>query len=432
VAARGAPGGGADAAASADGDGLRPVVAIVGAGFGGLRAARALAQAPVRVVLIDRHNHHLFQPLLYQVATAGLAPADIAQPVRSILAGQRNLDFHMAEVQAVDLGRRTLKLPAGDLAYDYLIVAAGGQTNDFGLAGVLRHGFGLKDLQDALRLRNHLLYQFELAAQTDDRRECAALLTFTVVGGGPTGVECAGAISELVRLVLVRDYPWLDQADVCIWLLEAADRLLPAFAPPLQRAAWQMLGRRHVHVRFNAAVDAFDGATVTLRGGETFPSRTLIWAAGIRAADLLNRLGAEQARLGRVVVTPTLQLPGRPEVFVIGDAAYLEQDGQPVPMVAPAAIQQGRLAGENLQRLLRREALKPFVYRDPGLLATIGRNDAVAQFGRRTFRGFLAWVLWLSVHLVQLIGFRNRLVVLINWAWDYFFYDRASRLITSR
>jgi len=408
----------------------RPQVVIVGAGFGGLRAARALRGAPVDVLLIDRHNYHLFQPLLYQVATAGLEPEQIAKPVRSILRGQRNFEFRMADVRGVDLGARRLDTDAGPVPYDQLILALGGTTNFFGMAGVAKHGIGLKDIPEAVAIRNTVLSNFEHAVLESDAERRRALLTFLVVGGGPTGVEMAGALSELIRLVLVKDYPRLNIKDVRVLLLEASDHLLGPMPPRLREAAAETLWRKHVEVRFGAAVEDYDGARVRLKGGEVIPARTLIWAAGVRAAALAQDLGLATGRQGRVRVEPTLQVPGHPEVYVVGDLAYLESGGEPLPMMAPVAIQQADTAAQNVLRTLRGEPLRPFRYRDPGSLATIGRNAAVAYIGGLAFTGFPAWVVWLVVHLVQLIGFRNKLFVLLNWAWDYFFYERGARLIT--
>lgn len=407
-----------------------PHVVVVGAGFGGLRAARGLRRLPVRVTLLDRNNYHLFQPLLYQVATAGISPAEIAHPVRGILRGQKNLTFRMTEVQRIDLAARQLHTSTGSLNYDYLVLAVGGQTNTFGLRSVEQYGFGLKNMQDATGIRNHLLKQFELADQQSDPAARRAMLTFVVTGGGPTGVECAGAISELIRLVLTRDFPSVNLSDTRVILLEAADRLLAHMSPDLSAATAEALQRKQVEVRFGAAVADFDGQQVRLKSGELLPARTLIWAAGVRAAQIVDTLGVAQGSQGRVTVQPTLQLPDHPEVFVLGDAALLTDDaGRPLPMVAPVAMQQAQTVARNIQALLEHTPLQTFQYRDPGSLATIGRNQAVAQLGRLKFRGFTAWLVWLLVHLMQLVSFRSRLLVLINWAWDYFFYDRAVRLI---
>jgi len=409
-----------------------PRVVIVGAGFGGLRAARALAGAPVQVILLDRHNYHLFQPLLYQVATAGLEPEGIARPVRAILRGQRNLEFRLAEVSGLDVGARAVRTDAGEVPYDHLILALGGETNFYGVEGAARHGFGIKDVDEAVAIRNQVLWCFEEAMLVGDPERRRALLTFIVVGGGPTGVEMAGAFSELVRLVLVKDYPHLNLADVRVLLLEATDRLLAAMPPRLSAAAAERLWSRHVEVRFGAAVEAYDGSCARLKGGESIPARTLVWAAGVKAAGLTSSLGLPTARQGRIVVEPTLQVPGHPEVQVIGDAAWLEHAGAPLPMMAPVAIQMAETAARNIERRLAGLPPEAFRYRDPGSLATIGRSAAVAYIHGLSFTGFPAWVVWLVVHLIQLIGFRNKLLVLIDWAWDYFFYDRAVRLITQR
>jgi NADH dehydrogenase len=405
-------------------------VVIVGAGFGGLRAARTLRRAPVRVTIVDRHNYHLFQPLLYQVATAGLSPEDIAHPVRAILRRQRNAGFRLAEVEAVDLEAKRLETTTGPLPYDFLVLAVGGTTNFFGLRSLEASALPLKDVEDAVAIRNHVLRTFELGVQEPDPDRRRAMLTLVVVGGGPTGVEAAGALSELVRLVLTKDFPSLDVKDVRIVLLEAADRLLGDLPERLREYTGETLWRKHVEVRFGARVVGFDGARVALQGGEVIPARTLLWAAGVRAAPLADHLPVRRGPLGRLVVRPTLQLAERDEVFAVGDVAWVEAGGPALPMMAPVAMQQGELAARNVVHLVRGEPLEAFRYRDPGSLATIGRTAAVARLGRFQFTGFLAWALWLVVHIVQLIGFRNRLLVLVNWAWDYFLYDRAVRLIT--
>ena len=409
----------------------RPTVVIVGAGFGGLRAARALRKAPVDVVLVDRRNYHLFQPLLYQVATAGLEPEQIARPVRAVLRRQKNFEFQMTEVTGLESGAKRLLTADGPIAYDYLILAVGGETNYFGLAGVPEHGFGLKDVPDAIRVRNHVLRAFERAMLEPDPERRRAELTFVVVGGGPTGVEMAGALSELIRLVLVKDYPRLNIKDVRVLLVEATDRLLGPMPARLREAAAETLWRKHVEVRFGATVADYDGKRVVLKSGEVIPAGTLIWAAGVKAVHLTSQLGLPIARQGRVPVSDTLQVPGHAGVYVIGDAAYLEADGEPLPMMAPVAIQMAETVARNIRRELGGAVPIPFRYRDPGSLATIGRNAAVAYIWGIGFTGFPAWVVWLVVHIIQLIGFRNKLFVLLNWAWDYFFYERAARLITT-
>lgn len=407
-----------------------PHVVIAGAGFGGLRAARALANAPVQITLIDRNNYHLFQPLLYQVATSALSSDQIAYPVRAVFRRQSNLTFHMGSVTQIDLENRKLTNESGELKYDYLVLALGGVNNFFGIESVTKHGLGLKDLNDATRIRNHLLSQFEQASKESDLERRRAMLTVVIVGGGPTGVECAGAISELIRMVLYKDYPTLDLNDVRILLLEGADRLLLALPAELGKFTDQVLRRKHVEVQYKALVSGYDGQVVTLKDGSVIPSATLIWAAGVRASPLLDPLGLPQDRLGRVEVNPCLQVPGHPEVFVIGDAASLNgEDGQPLPMVAQVAMQQGRLAGRNIHRLLKGEPLDSFHYKDLGTLATIGRNQAVARVAGIDFKGFLAWVVWVAVHIFWLIGFRNRVITLINWAWNYLLHERAVRLI---
>src|SRR5712691_2911383 len=391
-----------------------PHVVIIGGGFAGLEAARALARAPVDVTVLDRHNYHLFQPLLYQVATAGLEPESIARPVRTILRKQRNVDFRLTEVTGVDLARREVATDGGPIGYDYLILAMGGETNYFGLDGLRRHAFGLKDIDEAELIKNHVLACFEHAMTEPDADRRRALLTFVVVGGGPTGVEMAGALSELIRLVLVKDYPRLNVKDVRVLLLEATDRLLAAMPAKLRDAAAETLWRKHVEVRFGATVADYDGARVLLKSGEVIPACTLIWAAGVKAVSLTGRLGLPTGQQGRVPVAPTLDVPGHPDIYVIGDAAYLEAAGAPLPMMAPVALQMAETAAENIRRRIAGRPPVAFRYHDPGSLATIGRNAAVAY-----------------IHGIGFTGFRNKVFVLLNWAWDYFFYERAARLITS-
>lgn len=407
-----------------------PHVVIVGAGFGGLNAARRLAKAPVRVTLLDRNNYHLFQPLLYQVATASVAPTDVAYPLRSIFRRQKNIDFRMAEVTHVNLGDRTLETSSGSISYDYLIMAVGGQNNTFGIESVANNSLPLKNLMDASSIRDNLLQQFEHAAQETDAALRQERLTFVVAGGGPTGVEMAGAIAELIRVMKIKDYPNHELGKTRVILLEALDRLLAALPEELGVATIKALKKKGVEVRLGSAVEEFDGQRITLRGGEVINSRTLIWAAGIRSEALVDALGIPQAAQRRARVSPSLQVEGHPEVYIIGDAAYLEdENGAALPMVAQVAIQQGVHAAENVENAIAGLPQQAFRYRDLGTMATIGRNQAVAWIGPLKLHGFLAWLAWLVVHIAQLIGFRNRLLVLINWAWDYFFYDRAVRLI---
>jgi NADH dehydrogenase len=411
-------------------DSKKPLVAIIGGGFGGLRAAQALKKAPLEVVLIDRNNYHLFQPLLYQVATAGLSPGEIAQPLRTIFRRQKNFRFRLAEVTDLNLEDKVLLTSTGSISYDYLILAIGSQTTFFGLDSVERNGLYLKDLDNAISIRNQLLSCFELAEQEQDPERRSSLLTFVIVGGGPTGVECAGAISELIRLVLIKDYPDLNFSDVHVLLFEMQDHLLDGFPENLQINAKQELQSKRVEVILGARVIEFAGGEVKFSDGNVVQSETLIWAAGVRAGNLADHLGVKQARQGRITVSSTLQIPVHPHAFVIGDSAYIEEEGYPLPMMAPVAIQQGELAAKNILHSIKDEPLETFTYKDPGSLATIGRNKAVARIGKLKFSGFLAWVVWLVVHIYWLIGFRNRLLVLINWIWDYFSYERAVRLIT--
>ena len=407
-----------------------PTIVIIGAGFGGLRAAQALRRAPVQVVLVDRQNYHLFQPLLYQVATAGLAPGEIAYPVRAIVRNQRNLRFRLGEVSGVDFQARQVLTSTGQIDYDYLIIACGARTDFYGLRSVERNSFALKYLDEAIAIRNHVLRMFELAVQETDPELRRTMLTFVVVGGGPTGVESAGALAELTRLVQLKDFAELGPHDLRVVLLEASDNLLSGMPAALQEAAAETLWSKHVEVRFGTRVTEYDSRQLTLKSGEVIPARTMIWAAGARAAGLVDGLGLPQGGLGRVLVEPTLQVSDHPQVYVVGDAAYWEVEGVPLPMVAPAAVQQALHAVANIRRTLDGRPAEDFVYKSPGLLATIGRNAAVAQVAGIKFRGFAAWLVWLVVHIMRLVGFRNRLVVLINWAWDYFFFDRAVRLIT--
>ncbi len=408
-----------------------PHVVIVGAGFGGLQAAQKLAKAPVRITLIDRQNYHLFQPLLYQVAIAGLVPSQIAYPLRTIFRHQKNLTFQMGEVTGIDFDSRYIKMNGSVIAYDYLILAIGGQTNFFGLQSIQQNSFQLKGIEGAVATRNHLLEMFEKASLEADADKRRALLTFVVVGGGPTGVETAGALAELISHVLTKDYPQMDLNEVRVLLLEAADHLMGNYPEVLRKATFDLLSGKHVEICLATKVSDYDGNRVTLGDGRQIETRTLLWTAGVRPADLTGQLGVKRAASGQIMAEATLQLPGHAEVFVIGDAARPNQgNGQTLPMLATVAQQQAKAAVSNIRRMLNGKDPEAFVYKDPGLLATIGRNAAVAHIWGLSFSGFIAWVIWVGLHIFRIIGFRNRLLVLINWAWDYIFYDSQVRLIT--
>ena len=408
-----------------------PHVVIIGAGFGGMEVARGLAKAPVRITLIDRHNYHLFQPLLYQVAIAGLVPSQIAYPLRTIFRKQKNLTFQMGEVTAIDFDSRYVKTDGSVIAYDYLVLAVGGQTNFFGNHSVEQYGFQLKNIESAINTRNHLLNIFEQASREVDADVRKAMLTFVVVGGGPTGVETAGALAELITHVLAKDYPHMDLRDERVLLLEAVPSVMASYPDELRKATNDLLRKKKVEVLVNTKLVDYNGRQITLGDGGQINAHTLIWTAGVKAAEMLDELEVEQAGSGRVRVAASLQIKDHAEVFVIGDAAYLENgNGQPLPMLSTVAIQQGKVTAQNIQKMIRGEKPEAFHYKDPGLLATIGRNAAVARIWGLSFSGFMAWLIWVFLHIFRLIGFRNRLLVLINWAWEYFFYENQVRLIT--
>jgi NADH dehydrogenase len=408
----------------------RPHVVIAGAGFGGLWTARALAGGAIDVTLVDRNNYHTFFPLLYQVAAAELVPTDIAYPVRSILRGADNVQVRMAEVEGLDLTGRRLCTSTGDLDYDTLVLALGSVPNYFGVEGAPEHAFPLRWMSDAIPLRHHVLTRFELAATTRDPFVRRRLLTFAIVGGGPTGVEFAGALAELVYGPLHRDYPTLDLDEVAVVVLEAGERLLGGMPARLGAYAADRLRRRRVRVRLGMPVESLQGGSVILAGGETMSTDTVVWTAGVQGDPLASAWGLPIAAGGRVVVDEYLRVTRHPEVCVVGDLAYREDArGNPLPQIAPVAIQQARCVAENILRREDGGAVEPFRFSDPGMLAVIGRNAAVAHVAGRTFRGLAAWVLWLVIHVAKLIGFRNRALVLVNWAWNYVFYRRAVRLI---
>jgi NADH:ubiquinone reductase (H+-translocating) len=408
----------------------RPRVVILGAGFGGLSVAKGLANSPFDVTIVDQHNYHLFQPLLYQVATAGLSPADIASPIRSIMRDARNVSVVLAKVGKIDVGRREVVAENRRLPFDYLIVATGAQHAYFGHDEWEAAAPGLKTIDDATYLRRRILLAFEKAETEPDPAERARLLNFIVVGGGPTGVEMAGAIAELAKRALARDFRHIDPRQARIILVEAAPRVLTAVDPSLSEAAQRSLRQLGVEIRLGAAVTGCDEGGVHL-GAETIESRTIIWAAGVMASRAGQWLGAETDRAGRVKACADLTLPGNPDIFVIGDVAcVLGADGTPLAGVAPVAKQEGQYVAALLKARLRGKTVPPFQYRDFGSLATIGRKRAVAQLGRLKLTGFPAWLLWSVAHIYFLIGFRNRLAVALSWAWSYVTFQRGTRLIT--
>jgi NADH dehydrogenase len=412
-----------------------PHVVVVGGGFAGLAAVKTLAKVkpPVRVTLLEQHNYHLFQPLLYQLATGLVQPADIAHPVRGIVRRHRRTSVRMATVTGVDFDAREVLTQEGSrFGYDYLILAAGATTATFGIPGVAEHSYPLKSMPDALRLRAHLLHQFELAENDPAAVEQGAL-TVVVVGGGPTGVEMAGALHELFKHVLVHDFPDIDIARARVVLLEATDHLLAPFHPSSRRHALEILARRGVEVRLGQALERATPDEVRLKDGTVIPTRTLVWGAGVRANPLADVLGLEQTRGGRIVVGDDLSVPGRPEVFVVGDLAGAgDGKGGLLPQVAQPAIQEARHAALQIQHTLDGTPRTGFKYKDKGIMATIGRNAAVTELpsGAR-FKGVLAWYMWLGLHLAYIVGFRSRVSVLINWIWSYLTYDRHARIIVA-
>ncbi len=408
-----------------------PRVVVVGAGFGGVEVARHLRSLPVDVTLLDQHNFHTFQPLLYQVATAGLNAADVAHPVRGLFHGQRNVRFRQGAVTGVDWSARQVHLAGQpDQPFDHLVLAAGAAVTFFGTTGAAEHGFPLYTLGDAIVLRNHIVERFE-AADLDMSELDRGGLTFVVVGGGPTGVETAGALAELFAMVFRKDYPALAVSRARVVLVEMQDHLLGPFSEPSRRHALDTLRSRGVEVRLGAKVASVSPSEVVFADGDVLPCQTLVWAAGVQANPLAASLGIAQDRGGRIVVGPDLQVPGHPHVWAIGDiAAATDERGRLLPQLAPVAMQSGRHVARQIGRLLEGRPTEPFRYRDKGAMATIGRRAAVAELpGRIRLRGGLAWVAWLGLHLVFLVGKRNRLSVLLNWAWNYLTWDRGPRLI---
>jgi NADH dehydrogenase len=407
-------------------------IVIIGGGFGGLYAAKNLARINANITLVDRRNYHLFQPLLYQVATAALNPSDIAAPIRSILRKQENTNVILGDVQAIDTEKRILTMADGELAYDILIIATGATHSYFDHPEWEENAPGLKTIDDALEIRRRVLRAFEAAERETDPERQKAWLNFVVVGAGPTGVELAGALSEIARQTMLRDFRRINPSSARVILVEGKERVLPPYPPTLSAKAADQLRNLGVEVVTNAVVTRINDHEVCV-GETTIPARTILWAAGVQASPLAQSLGVPLDRAGRVLVAPDLSIPGHPEVFVIGDlAAVKNDDGSLVPGVAPAAIQEGIHTAKNIERLLNDQPALPFHYHDKGSLATIGRAAGVADFGRLKLSGFLAWAAWLAIHIFFLIGFRNRVLVILQWAWAYLTYQRGARLITGK
>ncbi|HYM62640.1 MAG TPA: NAD(P)/FAD-dependent oxidoreductase [Thermoanaerobaculia bacterium] len=411
-------------------DEATPRVLVIGGGFGGLYTARSLRHAPVRVTLLDRRNHHLFQPLLYQVATAALNPSDIAMPIRSIVRAQRNVEVVLGEATGIDPSNCRVILADGELTYDYLVIATGAAHSYFNHPEWEQHAPGLKTIEDALEIRRRILLAFEAAERESDPAAQTAWLTFVIVGAGPTGVELAGALTEIARHTMLRDFRHIDPSRARVILVEGLDRVLPPYPPELSASARKQLERLGVEVLTGRNVTEITANQVRI-GEDTIATRTVLWGAGVKASPLARSLGVPLDRAGRVVVEPDLTIPGHKNVFVIGDLAAVQQrDGSFVPGVAPAAIQEARHTARNIERAVEGQPLRAFTYRDKGSLATIGRAAGVADFGRLRLSGFIAWFAWLAVHIFFLIGFRNRVLVMLQWAWAYVTYQRGARLIT--
>ena len=412
---------------------MPPRIVIIGGGFGGLYTARGLRHAEAEITLVDRHNYHLFQPLLYQVATAALNPSDIAAPIRSILRHQKNISVILGEAIDVDVDAKRVQLADGALDYDFLVIATGATHSYFAHPEWERDAPGLKTIEDALEIRRRVLTAYEEAERETDPAKQQEWLTFVIIGGGPTGVELAGALSEIARQTMIRDFRRIQPESARVILVEGVDRVLPPYPPSLSASAKKQLESLGVEVVTGAFASDVNDREVRLGGDRVIPARTVLWAAGVQASPLAKSLGVPLDRAGRVLVEPDLTIPGHKDVFVIGDLAAVKQrDGTFVPGVAPAAIQEGQHAAYNLDRALEGQPLRAFHYWDKGSLATIGRAAAVADLGKIKLSGFLAWIAWLAIHIFFLIGFRNRFLVITQWAWAYLTYQRGARLITSR
>ncbi|PTB96723.1 FAD-dependent oxidoreductase [Marivirga lumbricoides] len=408
-----------------------PRIVIIGGGFAGIQMAKMLDKKPVQVVLFDRHNYHTFQPLLYQVATAGLEPDAIAGPLRKIIEKSRNVHFRMAMVNEINTYENTVYTEKGNLQYDYLVIAAGSKTNYFGNYENLKKAFPLKQVPQALDLRSHILQNFEQAVLTSDEEQLNKLLNIVIVGGGPTGVELAGAIGELKKHVMPHDYPELDLSKMNIYLAEGLDRLLAGMSEFADKKAQQYLKKFDVQVKLGSMVTEFDGETVTFKNGEKLTSSTLIWAAGVRG-NLIKGMPETSIEKSMYIVDEFNKVINTENIYAVGDNAFMKSDKRPkgYPMLAPVAMQQGENLANNILRKINNKKLKPFKYTNRGTMATIGRNRAIAELPNKIrFGGFFAWIAWMFVHLIQIVGFRSKIVILANWIWNYFTYDRGTRLI---
>lgn len=406
-------------------------VVIIGGGFGGINLIEKLERSPYQVVLLDRNNYHLFQPLLYQVATGGLDPGSIAFPLRKILRGKDKMFFRVANVQEIDFNQKVINTGDGHLSYDYLVIATGSATNFFGNEELENNALAMKKITEALDIRSYVIENFERAVESDDEDEKDALLNFVIVGGGPTGVELAGALSEMRRFVLPDDYPELNPSRMQITLLEAGSRLIAGMSDSTSETVFKYLQDLNVQVMLKSMVNSYDGRTVVFNETETIKTRTVIWAAGVSGEPVASMQSDLLTREKRIMVDQFNRVKGHEEVFAIGDVAAMISEELPrgYPMLAPVAVQQGKHLAKNLKLIAKNKVMKPFKYFDKGVMATVGRNKAVAEIGKLKLKGWIAWQAWLWVHLMFLIGFRNKLIVLIDWFWNYFTYDRAIRLI---
>lgn len=411
----------------------RPHIVIVGAGFGGVKVAQLLSSEAVDITVVDRNNFHVFQPLLYQLSTSELDENEITYPIRAFFRKNKNVDFFMAHAQDFRPEEKILVTDQGDISYDYLVLAAGAMTNFFGMESVAKNAFGMKTLQESIAIRNHVLRMFERASKCDDAEERKRMLTFVCVGGGPTGVESAGAISELIYGVMAHEYHGMDFSEPKVMLVEAMDKVLAMMPEKLQKETVRVLSDiRKVDVRLNTQVMDYDGDDLKLKDGSVIPTKTVIWAAGVKAVSFVKNLGTEVDRAGRVVVTPTLQVQRYPEIFAIGDCANFVQDGRPLATVAPVATQQAAVCAKNIKALIKdaRPVLTRFIYKDVGSMATICRGHAVVAMGDFTMRGFFAWAAWMVVHLMRLAGTYTNLTVVYKWFWNFLFGLRLGRVIS--